>query len=156
MPPYREILRTYRQSYSISIIPDYPNAFTCQYVVTNDTSRDPIHGPVTEVQNFVLSPLSNLLFGQYKCNQKSTHLYSIPVFKLNAKLLLNLRRLDTPHHLLPHSSASSLPFFVLHIYGLWCHNRLHKALHFTFLSLLTILDRWVYIWSYACLVVRWG
>ena len=43
----RVIVRTYRRSDVLSTIPDDQNTLTCQYVDTNDTLRDPLHGPIT-------------------------------------------------------------------------------------------------------------
>ena len=47
MHQYILIVCTYIWSDGISMIPNNPNTLTCQSTVTNDSPRDPLHGPVT-------------------------------------------------------------------------------------------------------------
>ena len=46
MQPYRVIVHKTRRSYSLSTKSYGLNTLTCQFIGTNDTLRDPLHGPV--------------------------------------------------------------------------------------------------------------
>ena len=46
---HRGILRMYRQSYGLSMVPDDQNTLTCQSADKNDSPRDPLLFPITEV-----------------------------------------------------------------------------------------------------------
>ena len=61
MHPDRVIVRTYRHSDGISTRPNDQNTLTCQSSDTNNTPRDPLHGPVTLPRNINIKVMCSLV-----------------------------------------------------------------------------------------------
>ena len=119
MHPDRVIVRTYIQSYSLSMIPDNLNALTRHSACTNDTPRNLLHGPVTDVgSNSHL--FTNISIFTYiipvKCNVQNSNGIKAPVnvfglvmIKFHKQTLLNHQR----HHTIYHKILKT-PSFKLH------------------------------------------